>query len=307
MNPFPRSVRRFFGHLSGTFGCATPLRSLDQLGFQQLESLMMELGQWILVGGDAQELNAYFQQDALRFFYTLSLVPDQTGRLLELGACPYYTTHLLRWLRRYELCLANYFGETEHAEQCHQVVHKTTGQMTEFRFRTFNIESDEFPYPAESFDIVLCCEILEHLTYDPAHAISEINRMLTSNGICILTTPNVNHATNIRKLLLGQNIYDQYSGYGPYGRHNREYTIGEAQHMLALHGFTIETCFTANVKPHLRNPKQDMLDHVIRMLTRQRKHDLGEYLFIRAQKVAPCQPKHSHVFYRSRTDILQEY
>lgn len=155
--------------------------------------------------------------------------------------------------------------------------------------------------------MVLFCEILEHLIADPAQVISEINRVLKLNGCCILTTPNVNRYVNIRKLLLGENLYDQYSGYGPYGRHNREYTLGEVQHLLTLHGFQLEQSFTADVWPKIAPVRNDALDAVLKILLQRRKYDIGEYIFVKARKIAPSQARRSFVFYRSRTDIIQDY
>lgn len=42
--------------------------------------------------------------------------------------------------------------------------------------------------PDESFDIVLCTEVLEH-TLNPFSAVSEINRILKKNGILLMSTP----------------------------------------------------------------------------------------------------------------------
>jgi len=46
------------------------------------------------------------------------------------------------------------------------------------------------PYPAESFDVVLLIEVIEHLENHRA-AICELARVLKPGGILILTTPNV--------------------------------------------------------------------------------------------------------------------
>jgi len=304
---FLRNIRKSIGPLFGSFGIGMCFPDIQQLGFSDLEAIRAELGKWFLEGDTFNELEKYLEQDFLRFVYTTYLVPDNESRLLELGACPYFTTRLLRWTRNYELFLANYFGFPEEGEKVHKAFHKGDNKEEEFRFKVFNSEQDEFPYESEYFDVVLFCEILEHLTKDPAHTIGEVNRVLKSNGVCVFTTPNVNWFDNIRKLLLGENIYDQYSGYGPYGRHNREYTIGEVQHLLTLHGFEIEKSFTADVKPHLKSRKDDVLDKVIKRMTRRRKYDLGEYIFVKARKARKCGIKRSFIFYRSRHDIVQEY
>ncbi|HEV3028180.1 MAG TPA: methyltransferase domain-containing protein [Planctomycetota bacterium] len=46
------------------------------------------------------------------------------------------------------------------------------------------------PYPAESFDVVLLVEVIEHLENHRA-AIGELARVLKPGGILVLTTPNI--------------------------------------------------------------------------------------------------------------------
>jgi SAM-dependent methyltransferase len=301
-----RALKKRCGPLRGPRGIGDPPPVIRDVDGYPLHTLKDEFRQWELVGMPLQELQTYLHEDFLRFVYTLTLVPRQTGRLLELGACPYFTTRLLKLTRQYDLLLANYFGPMPETEGVHQAIHKHHQQQETFRFQLFNCEQEEFPYQTADIDVVLFCEILEHLLQDPAHTLSEINRILKPGGICILTTPNVNRFENLRKLLIGENIYDQYSGHGPYGRHNREYTLDEVQRLFTLHGFAIETRFTADVWPRHAPRPPDALDIILRLLTRRRKHDLGEYLFIKAQKIEPCRPKRSIVFYRSYADLLRD-
>lgn len=47
----------------------------------------------------------------------------------------------------------------------------------------------QLPFPAESFDIVLCSEVIEH-TPDPKAAFRELVRVLRRGGLLVLTVPN---------------------------------------------------------------------------------------------------------------------
>lgn len=47
----------------------------------------------------------------------------------------------------------------------------------------------ELPLPDESFDLVWCSEVIEHLE-DPAASIEELRRILKPGGRLIITTPN---------------------------------------------------------------------------------------------------------------------
>src|SRR3954464_7953213 len=58
----------------------------------------------------AAELRGYLEECFRRLLTTLELVPEGDGRVLELGANPYFLTILLRRFRRFDLALANYFG-----------------------------------------------------------------------------------------------------------------------------------------------------------------------------------------------------
>lgn len=224
-----------------------------------------------------EELRIYATSDFKRFVYTLGLVPERNGlALLELGANPYFTTTLLHKFRKAELHLANFFdARGEDASQ--QVrVHKT-GEIIRYHYKQFNIEEDIFPYPDNSFDVVLFCEILEHLLSDPVHALTEIRRVLKPGGCLVLTTPNVARLDNVRKMISGENIYDPYSGYGPYGRHNREYTTQDLFGLLSANGFLVNTLFTADVNPgHTSSPVKV---ETITPLVRDRQAELGQYIF----------------------------
>lgn len=54
--------------------------------------------------------------------------------------------------------------------------------------KVVNIENG-LPFPNESFDLIWCSEVIEHL-YKPKEVISEFRRVLKPNGRMVLTTPN---------------------------------------------------------------------------------------------------------------------
>jgi SAM-dependent methyltransferase len=234
--------------------------------------------------GPEQELKNYANDDFKRFVYTLALVPDEKGqRILELGANPYFTTTLLKKFRNASLELANFFGDGQAAEGQQKVTINQTGEIVVYNYKHFNIEHEAFPYADASFDVVLFCEILEHLTADPVHALDEIRRILSPGGVLIVTTPNVARLDNVRKMIAGQNIYDPYSGYGPYGRHNREYTQQDVFSLLTANGFRPNSLFTADVTE--RNAEPSSTAEQIPSL-RNRLPELGEYIFCRSTLIS---------------------
>ncbi|HVS82609.1 MAG TPA: glycosyltransferase [Pyrinomonadaceae bacterium] len=241
-----------------------------------------------------EELKPYVEADFKRFVYTLSLVPEQSGQLiLELGANPYFTTTLLRKFRQADLHLANFFDKPELEGKQKVTIH-STGEVIEYAFKQFNIEAEKFPYDDNSFDVVLFCEIIEHLLSDPVHALTEIRRVLKPGADLVLTTPNIARLENARKIIAGENVYDPYSGHGPYGRHNREYTQEDLFSLLTANGFTVGTIFTANVHPETAGSSVSLSTLV--PLLKNRQTDLGQYIFCRcsvtreAKEVAPLRP-----------------
>lgn len=227
--------------------------------------------------GPIEELRRYANDDFRRFIYTLGLVPEKPGlRVLELGANPYFTTTLLRKFRDTELHLANFFaGDTREGMQ-NVTIHKT-GEVISYAYNQFNVEKDIFPYEDAVFDVVLFCEIIEHLLSDPVQALIEIRRVLKPSGMLVLTTPNVARLENVSKMFAGQNIYDPYSGYGPYGRHNREYTQQDLFSLLSANGFRVDLMFTADVTPGREDASWPM--EQLRPLLRNRHPELGQYIF----------------------------
>lgn len=234
------------------------------------------------VGAPEAEMANYVEEDFERFVLTWSLAQPHTGACLELGANPYFTTTLLRRFTPLRLTLANWFGPQVREPMIEQRVlfPGESGPLT-LATHHFDIEKQPFPFADGTFDVVLCCEILEHLAEDPWHALREARRVLRPGGVFILTTPNVARLENVARLLAGANIYDPYSGYGPHGRHNREYTLAELCRFLTHVGFSVETAFTADVRENRANLYALPAQYLPLL---QRRDDLGQYLFVRAQR-----------------------
>jgi len=254
-------------------------------------------------GSATSELRGYATGDCERFLHTLALVPDGQGDLLEIGGNPYFTTLLLRRFRPgYRLAISNYFGGApgSASQNIRFDGFDGTGEEFQLAYESLNIEAWPFPFANGQLDVVVFGEVLEHMTNDPMHAMREISRVLKPGGTLVLTTPNAARVENIVALAEGRNIYDCYSAYGPYGRHNREYTRDELHRLLDYCGFEAEISYTANVHPDIPAESVNLgaIEQALFSI-RNREHDLGQYLFTRWRKVRDCGDKRPSWLYRS--------
>jgi SAM-dependent methyltransferase len=94
-----------------------------------------------------------------------------------------------------------------------------------------DVEREPLPFTEETFDCVICAEVIEHL--DPRtvdHVLSEIFRVLHVGGVLLLTTPNLASFQNRVRLLLGRKVIISYD-------HVREYVTEELLEPLKKIGF----------------------------------------------------------------------
>lgn len=227
-------------------------------------------------GAAAAEAHGYLADAFDRFRITMALlegVPADAA-VLELGANPYFLTRLLA-RRRMAVTCANWFGAASgFGSRAEQVVRSPSdGRSEVFAFDHFNVETDRFPYPDDHFDVALFCEILEHLPNDPIHTLCELHRVLRPGGVLVLTTPNATRRENLVRMLRGDNVYEQLSGYGTYGRHNREYTVAELEALLDGCGWDVEQVFAADLH------ERDDLTVPAAVLARLAVEDRGDNLF----------------------------
>jgi SAM-dependent methyltransferase len=249
-------------------------------------------------GSPSGTLDGYWQEAFGRFLHTWGLVKDLRGSALELGANPYFLTWLLMRFTPLELSLANFFGDQRGTiTQRLEVVERGTPHELAMTSELFNMEEDPFPYGDDTFDVVLFCEIIEHLLMDPLHALREIHRILRPGGTVVLTTPNGVRMENVLAVLAGTNVNDPYSGFGPYGRHNREYVRADLARLLEFAGFTVDACFSAD--SHRIDVTGRPEYPVAAPALVGRSDDLGQYFFVRATADRPGRDGLPRFLYRS--------
>ena len=90
------------------------------------------------------------------------------GDMLDVGCgnCPYYLM--------FEPFISTYVGMDYTAHESEKI--------------SLLADAQKIPFKSDSFDTVLCTELLEHVS-EPQEALNEIFRVLRKGGILILTTP----------------------------------------------------------------------------------------------------------------------
>jgi 2-polyprenyl-3-methyl-5-hydroxy-6-metoxy-1,4-benzoquinol methylase len=111
-----------------------------------------------------------------------------------------------------------------------------------------NLREYELPFSNELFDVVIMCEVLEHLNFNPLPVIKEINRVMTTHGLFYVALPNLARGMNRRKLLRGDSIHNPIKDYFAQldptdnmiiGLHWREYTAAELKELLEQMDFKV--------------------------------------------------------------------
>lgn len=109
---------------------------------------------------------------------------------------------------------------------------------------------ERFPYSIEpdSFDLILCAEVIEHMSVDPMALLAEINRILVVGGRLVLTTPNIVGSRSILAALEHRMPFNFYAfnKSRTTDRHNIEYSPDLLSNVLRSAGFDIEYLVTVN-------------------------------------------------------------
>lgn len=234
--------------------------------------IVSAMGEFLPVG------NSYHEVHKRRTARTVQLLLEQkpSGKLLELGTSEVVPKLLSKLKPELEVHVTD-FDNTESKEFVYSV----------------DLETEALPVPDETFDVVLCCEVIEHMEVDPMFMMAEINRVLKPEGLLILTTPNITSSRALYKILRGDEpyFYMQYRHKPSLYRHNYEYSVSSIKKVLKAAGFSSRVWSEDTFE-------DAVLDDVERLraigypLT-----DVGDNIFAVATKISPVRNRHPQHIY----------
>jgi SAM-dependent methyltransferase len=115
--------------------------------------------------------------------------------------------------------------------------------------KSVRLEDFVLPFGDECFDVIIMCEVLEHLNFNPLPLLKEINRIGSPSSIFYLSLPNAAQIRNRIRVLRGHavgiSIKEFFNQLDPRSSeivngHWREYTGPEVREMLMPLGYRIE-------------------------------------------------------------------
>jgi len=137
----------------------------------------------------------------------------------------------------------------------------------------WNIYDEDEVAPAESYDIIVCTEVVEHLMLNLPIVLEKLRITLKSGGKLFLTTPNLYSYSRIIKIFQGKNITEKYQDKPRYDNgvivdpriHPREYTIREVQEAFSNEKWKIEHLSTWGGKEPLLS-REGLLQLLFRLI-----------------------------------------
>ncbi|MSO21065.1 MAG: glycosyltransferase [Acidobacteria bacterium] len=239
------------------------------------------------------EMSEYARTHLARLVQTIQVTPRGTeqDRILEMG-CYLQITPALRSHLGYGEVRGAYFGK--RGESSVRSARSITGEEFTCTVDLFDAEKDKYPYPDGFFRTILCCELIEHLHFDPMHMMAEINRILAPGGHLILSTPNLTSLRSIEAVLHGYHpaLFAHYIRPAADGtidpRHAREYAPRELGLLMEAAGFAVEGIETGNyaaISQEFEFARKVIASHGLSAEFR------GEAIYCRGRKTGPVRER----------------
>lgn len=223
---------------------------------EPLRERFLRLSQRVVEIDPNEWYGQYLESQTDRFLSDVEIVTSAVrppARVLDIGCSPPFTLVTLRSLG-YEVAGIDVNPPS------------FANSQREFGFQAVscNIEAEPLPFEDQSFDVVMMCEVFEHLRINPVKTMREVHRLVKPGGFLHLTTPNLLSLGGLHGLLIKQrgtfatarDLYDELDHLNLYGfsGHVREYTRHEVEGFLRKVGFArVESRFRfGGLRPWMR-------------------------------------------------------
>lgn len=193
----------------------------------------------------------YLRYHAGRFAYNLALLDellagataDDPVEVLEFG--PHLLTRMMTNRYGPRIRLATIGHPYERMMTAEQLATHTTFDFNDAQY------PDRWP-SVPAADVVIFCEVLEHLYTAPSLVLAMLHRLTAPGGRLVCSTPNAAAFSKRLALVRGRHPYEAIREDRREMGHIREYTEGELRDEIERAGFTIERFEVNNYWPQHR-------------------------------------------------------
>lgn len=166
----------------------------------------------------------YYKHAKVKF---LAMLPSLKGRFLEIGCGEGATLEYIKSSG------ADYVaGVDVNAEAIAQAAKRNIDLAL-----AANVETDDLPFSAGEFDVIILADVLEHLV-DPWETLKKITAYLKDDGHVLVSIPNIRHYRVVRDLVLYGKWEYQEDGILD-NTHLRFFTLKETKKLMESAGLII--------------------------------------------------------------------
>lgn len=186
-----------------------------------------------------ESAKVYQQVHGARFNYILSYAkefcPDKKTRVLDFGR-----SGLTSVLNSYykELTTIGFPLESDHGG------HRESTPLDHIPHIVCDLtkaeDVDSWPQPEKLFDLIIFCEVVEHVPVAPEYQILLLSSLLKPGGRLLISTPNGVNWYNRLKMFIGRNPFEKIRFNANNPGHFREYTEKEIRNWAATTSLSIE-------------------------------------------------------------------